>query len=536
MGAMANKIEKEAGTTRLSRILCLEDNQADRDLLEAMLEAEGIPCGFVYASTREQFEHALQHNTFDLIISDFTLPQYDGMSALAMARKFSTETPFIFVSGTIGEDRAVETLKNGATDYVLKDRRDRLISAVQRALREGQERIERKKLEEQLRQAQKMEAIGQLAGGVAHDFNNLLAVIQGNAELALMTGPHLDDRTREFLKQITEASGRAANLTRQLLAFGRKHNMRLEPLNLKNLISNLAKMLKRIIGEDVHLDCHCDGQPFIRADTGMIEQVILNLVVNSRDAMPQGGRVQITAKIITIDEGAVPPHPAARAGEFVSLKVSDTGTGIAPEHLRHIFEPFFTTKEVGKGTGLGLATVYGIVKQHQGWVDVASQVGEGTTFEIFLPSIQSSVVAIPAISPELIPCGGTEKILLVEDDDAVRLMTRRTLESFGYQVLEAASGRKALEIWQTGKLEIDLLLTDIVMPDGLTGRRLAELLREQTPGLKVIFVSGYSLSVISKDTDFLNRRNNYFLQKPYQANVLMDAIRHCLDQTTFLAA
>jgi CheY-like chemotaxis protein len=169
-------------------------------------------------------------------------------------------------------------------------------------------------------------------------------------------------------------------------------------------------------------------------------------------------------------------------------------------------------------------------------VDVASQVGEGTTFEIFLPSIQSSVVAIPAISPELIPCGGTEKILLVEDDDAVRLMTRRTLESFGYQVLEAASGRKALEIWQTGKLEIDLLLTDIVMPDGLTGRRLAELLREQTPGLKVIFVSGYSLSVISKDTDFLNRRNNYFLQKPYQANVLMDAIRHCLDQTTFLAA
>lgn len=512
-----------------SRILCLEDNPHDRELLEKMLSEEGISCGFVYATTRQEFEAALDQDPFDLIISDFSLPGYDGMSALATARKRQTETPFIFVSGTIGEDRAIDSLKNGATDYVLKDRRDRLVSAVQRALREGQERTERKKLEEQLRQSQKMEAIGQLAGGVAHDFNNLLAVIQGNAELALLDSPKLEPHIVEFLSQITKASERAANLTRQLLAFGRKHTMRLETVNLNEVIGNLTKMLNRIIGEDIHLECQFAGLPFARADAGMMEQVILNLVVNARDAMPQGGRLLIGTKTIKIDEKVVPPHPEARSGEFVYLNVSDTGTGISPENLARIFEPFFTTKEVGKGTGLGLATVYGIVKQHRGWVNVSSRLGVGTTFEIFLPAIRPPGQDPSCPVPEKAPRGGTEKILLVEDDAAVRLMTRRTLESFGYQVIEAASGRQALALWHNHDQDIDLLLTDIVMPDGLNGRELASLLREQTPGLKVVFVSGYSLNVIGKDTDFLKLRDNSFLQKPYQVNVLIDVIRHALD-------
>jgi two-component system cell cycle sensor histidine kinase/response regulator CckA len=528
MVTLSNQAEKD-GLRKPYRVLCLEDNLNDRILLESILLGEGIVCDFAYAQTQQEFESALGQPAFDLIISDFTLPGYDGMSALARARTLQAETPFIFVSGTIGEDRAIESLKNGATDYVLKDRRDRLVSAVQRALREGRERAERKKLEEQLRQAQKMEAIGQLAGGVAHDFNNLLAVIQGNAELALMESD-LDGRLREFLTQITGASGRAANLTRQLLAFGRKHAMRPQPLNLNSLVANLTKMLKRIIGEDVRLECQYDSQPFVQADAGMIEQVILNLVVNARDAMPHGGQLIVTTRLIHFDETIAAAHPDARSGEFACLSVSDTGTGITPENLTHIFEPFFTTKEVGKGTGLGLATVYGIVKQHDGWVDVSSRVNEGTTFEVFLPAIKPPAGTPPPAHPEAKRRGGTERILLVEDDDAVRLMTRLALERHGYRIIEASSGRKALDMRREDPVEIDLLLTDIVMPEGIDGRRLAELLRAQTPSLKVVFVSGYSLSVINKDTEFFKNCNNYFLQKPYPVHVLIETIRHCLDE------
>lgn len=518
----------EGAVEKPSKILCLEDNLQDRELLEATLSGEQVSCEFVFATTKLEFESALERTVFDLIISDFTLPSYDGMSALAAARKMQAETPFIFVSGTIGEERAVEGLKNGATDYVLKDRRDRLVSAVQRALRETQERAERKKLEDQLRQSQKMEAIGQLAGGVAHDFNNILSIIQGNAELALMEPGKLDADTEECLSQIKQASKRAANLVRQLLAFGRKHTLRLETVNLKDLMRNLTTMLDRIIGEDVRLECHCDGELVVRADAGMMEQMVLNLVINARDAMPQGGRLLIGAKPVTIDELLVPPHSDVRAGEFICLSVSDSGTGIAPEHLSRIFEPFFTTKQVGKGTGLGLAMVYGIVKQHQGWINVMSQVGAGTTFEIFLPAVR--VTAVPTTIPpvETALQGGTETILLVEDDDAVRFMTRRTLEGCGYKVVEAASGRKALAIWPSCKSEVDLLLTDIVMPDGINGHRLAEMLREQVPALKVIFVSGYNANGSTGDTTFLARGDNYFLQKPYHMHVLMNAIRACL--------
>jgi len=530
MGKISNGIGKGESENRTNRILCLEDSPSDRELLAALLEEEGIPCGFVFAATQKEFESALEQQPYDLIISDFTLPAYDGMSALALAQKTNSDIPFIFVSGTIGEERAIESLKNGATDYVLKDRRDRLVSSVQRALREGRDRAERKKLEEQLRQAQKMEAIGQLAGGVAHDFNNLLAVIQGNAELALLHLDNQDPKTAEFLNQITEASVRAANLTRQLLAFGRKHTMRLENLNLNDLIANLTKMLNRIIGEDIRLKCDYDGRPFVRADAGMLEQVILNLVVNSRDAMPQGGQLRLSTEIVTMEETNFQPYPETRDGHFICLKVSDTGTGIAPENIPHIFEPFFTTKAIGKGTGLGLATAYGIVNQHKGWMNVSSQLGVGTTFEIFLPVIPSPTNGTISAAPKATPRRGSETIFLVEDDDAVRQMTRQTLETFGYHVIEAGSGRQALEVWQHNHAAVDLLLTDIVMPDGINGRRLAELLQMQTPELKAIFVSGYSLNVISKDTDFFTKNENSFLQKPYSPQTLVGAVRRCLDQ------
>jgi PAS domain S-box-containing protein len=396
---------------------------------------------------------------------------------------------------------------------------------------------ERKALEEQLRQSQKMEAVGQLAGGVAHDFNNMLAVIRGNAELLLMDEGQHTAGAREGLKHVMEASERAANLTRQLLTFSRKQAMQPQPLLLNEVIANLTKMLNRVISENIDLQCqYATPLPYVQADTGMMEQVILNLVVNARDAMPQGGQLRVATEQLSLDETHARLNPNARAGEFVCLLVSDTGTGIAPEVLPRIFEPFFTTKEVGKGTGLGLATVYGIVKQHHGWIEVSSQVGEGTLFKVFLPAIPTPAGLAAAAEVEAEVRGGNETILLVKDEHTVRLMTRRILESKGYRIREATSGEEALKLWQSHAGEIAMLLTDIIMPGEMTGRDLAERLWAQRPGLKVIFMSGYSAEVLGKGTEFIRRTRTHFLQKPCRSRALLETVRRCLDEKESVAA
>jgi PAS domain S-box-containing protein len=390
---------------------------------------------------------------------------------------------------------------------------------------------ERRELEAQLRQAQKMEGIGRLAGGVAHDFNNMLAVIRGNAELLLMNAEQFDGPTNDCLKQVIAAAERAANLTRQLLAFGRNQIMRAQPSDLNEVVGNLTKMFKRIIGEDIDLQCQFVADlPSVEADIGMIEQIIVNLVVNARDAMPRGGKLLITTDITNVDLAYTHTHLEARAGKFVSLTVSDTGTGITPEHLPRIFEPFFTTKESGKGTGLGLAMVYGIVKQHQGWVEVSSRVGEGSIFKVFLPALPPRPRTAASSEPDAALRGGTETILLVEDDSGVRMTTRRVLESLGYRVCEATSAREALEIWRGRPEEIALLLTDVIMPESVTGRELAEQLRAERPGLKVIFLSGYAEDVAGRDTDFIRRTKSRFLQKPCSSRTLLATVRECLDE------
>jgi PAS domain S-box-containing protein len=390
---------------------------------------------------------------------------------------------------------------------------------------------ERRQLEGQLRQAQKMEAVGQLAGGVAHDFNNMLAVIRGNADLVLMESGELSAEANECLNHIIGASERASNLTRQLLAFSREHVAQLQPVALNQLIRNLAKMLERTIREDIHLEyLYADPSPFVQADPAMLEQVLLNLVVNARDAMPQGGHLQIATKKLSLDAAHAPANPEAWAGESVCLSVSDTGTGIAQEHLQRIFEPFFTTKEPGKGSGLGLATVYGIVKQHQGRVEVASRVGEGTTFHIFLPAIAPPAKEAAALEAGAQLRGGAETILLVEDEYPVRMITRRVLETFGYKVHEAGSARDALEVWARHRQEFALLLTDIVMPDGGTGWDLAERLRAERPGLKIIFLSGYSPDLAGGKLDFIRRLNARFLRKPFSSRTILETTRRCLDE------
>jgi PAS domain S-box-containing protein len=396
---------------------------------------------------------------------------------------------------------------------------------------------ERKALEEQLRQSQKMEAVGQLAGGVAHDFNNRLAVIRGNAELLLMDEAQYPAQAKKGLEHVVAASERAANLTRQLLTFSRKQVLLPQPLVLNEVIANLTKMLNRVISENIDLQCHYAALlPYVQADTGMMEQVILNLVVNARDAMPEGGQLRVATERVTLIEAHARVNPKARAGEFVCVMVSDTGTGIAPEVLPRIFEPFFTTKEVGKGTGLGLATVYGIVQQHQGWLEVSSQVGESSMFKVFLPAIPTPARLAAAVEVGAEVRGGNETILLVEDDHAVRLTTRRVLESKGYRILEAMSGREALEMWPGHAEEIALLLTDIIMPGKMTGRDLAERLWGQKPGARVIFMSGYSAEVLRANTDFMRRTRSQFLQKPCSARAILETVRRCLDEKESVAA
>ncbi|HWH72476.1 MAG TPA: ATP-binding protein, partial [Candidatus Sulfotelmatobacter sp.] len=558
---------------RRLRILHLEDDPDFPSLVKSMLEREGMPTELTVVDNRVAYETVLARESFDAILADYLVGDFNGIEALQIAQKQCPDTPFLLVSGTIGEQAAIEGLKAGATDYVLKLYLERLVPALSRAVREAEERAERRRieaelvrrekhfrtltenaldiltilsregrylynspsvervlgyqpgelagqeafasihpedllrvkaafaeavsepqhtvrlefrfrhkdgswrfleaigqshlaepeiggvvvnsrdvtdrkhLEDQLRHSQKMEAIGQLAGGVAHDFNNILTVIHGHASL-LLAGGQLAGPTVRSAQQIAQAAERAAGLTRQLLAFSRRQVMQPRRLDFNEVVGNITKMLSRLLGEDVALQLHYYPQAaFVQADAGMMEQVLLNLAVNARDAMPKGGLLAIRVGVRDMDSHHLAHHAEAYPGRFVCLTVSDTGCGIPPENLRRVFEPFFTTKEVGKGTGLGLATVYGIVQQHQGWIEVESEVGKGTSFRVFVPC--SCQVGELEEKPRLEKRvrGGTETILIVEDEAPVRELVCSLLASQGYQVLQAESGAKALKMW-----------------------------------------------------------------------------------------
>ncbi|MCU0783257.1 MAG: response regulator [Verrucomicrobia bacterium] len=383
-------------------------------------------------------------------------------------------------------------------------------------------------LEAQLRQSQKMESIGQLAAGVAHDFNNMLTVIQGHADI-LMARPNLPPEHYDSAQAVYFASERAASLTRQLLMFSRKNVMQRKLLDLREVISNMTKMLKRLLGETITLEFDPPKDlPLIQGDPGMMEQVIMNLAINARDAMPGGGKLVIHVNPVEIAGDYLQIHPESRVGHFVCLRVTDNGVGMDTIIINRIFEPFFTTKEVGKGTGLGLATVYGIVKQHEGWIEVASQVGQGSTFNVFLPASNEAAQSGKTVTdPTAFVRGGTETVLVVEDEPVLRDMAHVILEEFGYCILSAGTGREALTVWEKHQGKIDLLLTDVVMPDGMSGVELAEELLACKPTLKVIFNSGYPVDEMNEA--FLARINARFLQKPYTRTTLARAVRQTLD-------
>lgn len=394
------------------------------------------------------------------------------------------------------------------------------------ALLLAQDVSERALLERQLRQAQKMEAIGQLAAGVAHDFNNILTVIQGHAGLIQHTlAPAAPQR--KSLQEIANAAGRASTLIRQLLMFSRKQVMQFKPLDLNETLRNALEMLQRLVGEHVEINFQpSESLPSVDADASMLEQIIMNLAVNARDAMPNGGRVFIGTSVQDMDRPSTPADPEHRTGKHVCLTFRDNGTGMDTQILSRIFEPFFTTKPAGKGTGLGLSTVFGIVRQHHGWLEVESKPGQGSTFLIFFPAGTQTAQKTEPLGDTVLK-SGRETVLVAEDESALREMVAEVLKLQGYTVLEAGSGRDALQVWEESKRPVDLLLTDMVMPGGMTGSDLAAQLSKRSPHLKVIYTSGYSDGMAGKDISLLEGRD--FLPKPYSIGKLAQLVRQCLD-------
>jgi len=388
----------------------------------------------------------------------------------------------------------------------------------QKALVESQEIVMRQ---------ERLAAVGQMAAGVAHEFNNILTVIQGHAAL-LLDNPKLDEDSVQSLTQIISGVERTAKLIRQMLAFSRKQVMKPDVLDLNVVAANITDMLGPLLGGNIVVRRKLAEEPlYVLADVTMIEQIVVNLAVNARDAMPKGGELMVTTREANVTEEEARAKPERRAGKFARLTVADTGCGMEAAVIDHLFEPFFTTKDVGKGVGLGLATVYGMVKQHQGWIEVESQPGQGACFHITLPLAgkpAEKALERPSLSKVQ---GGKETILLVEDEIDLRDLVREILEGQGYQVLEAGTGVEALRQWEAQGKKVDLLLSDIVMPEGMSGRELAEKMQQSDPGLPVILTSGYSQDMIERDSA-LDERIRFF-SKPFHPAQLAQAVRECLD-------
>lgn len=528
-----------AVTTDVVTVLHLEDEARDARLIERQLAADGIACEVVRVDCEASFRAAVARGGFDIILADHSLPDFDGIDALRIARESCPSVPFICVSGSLGEELAIDALKSGATDYVLKHRLSRLGPAVRRALQESAERDKRRRaesevavLENQLRHSQKMEAVGQLAGGIAHDFNNLLTVINGYCERLLVMSADGDPMAAD-LDLIHKAGQRAAQLTRQLLAFSRRQVLQPKLIELNGIVIDIERILRRVIGEQVTVVTKLDSALGVtQADPGQIEQVIMNLAINARDAMPNGGVLTIETANITIDGVATPRYPL-RAGRYAMLAVRDTGIGMDAATAARIFEPFFTTKEAGKGTGLGLSTVYGILMQSGGDVAVESTPGAGTTMRVFLPIVDGVPASPVAPRPEPLP-RGNETLLVVEDEDFVRELVREFLHTSGYTVIEANSAEDAMRIIENEDTPpIDLLITDVVLP-GLNGARLAEQLKARMPRLETIYMSGYPGDSMFRGEVFDPGQS--FLAKPFTRHVLTRKVREILNARPPVAA
>lgn len=529
---------EELPPPRSVSVLLLEDNALDALLVQNALRSASA-AGPVYryvsqwTQTLADARNALAHQRFEVVIVDLTLPDSDGLATLAAVREATPDSALVVITGQHDHRTSVEALRMGAQEYLVKG--EFTYPSLERAIRYSldrkafaEERLrdqsEREQLQEQLRQAQRMEALGRLAGGVAHDFNNVLTIILGHA--AMLQGGIVEAVDKdESLTEIREAAERAARLTAQLLAFSKQQVSTPRVVNLNAAIGDLEKMLGTLIGE--HIDLVTQLSPAtdnVLIDPGHVEQILLNLAVNARDAMSAGGMLTIRTSVVDVGDEMRRQRPYVPLGRYVQLSVADTGVGMDEAVRARIFEPFFTTKEKGRGTGLGLSTVYGLVKQAAGYIWCTSVPRLGTRFDIYLPATDAPEEHEPVVRNER-PISAGERILIVEDNPAVRAIVTRTLRGAGYVLLEASSGDEALAFADSSPEPIRVLVTDMVMP-GVAGRELARRVVARFPAIKVVYMSGYT------DDEFVRRgelpRDHLFLQKPFTGVDLLNVVGKAL--------
>jgi len=504
--------------TRPLRVLLIEDREDDALLVLRDLRRNGFEVRHMRVDTAPAMEAALQQHEFDIVLSDFSMPSFSAPAALEVLKASGRDVPFIIVSGTVGEDVAVTALKAGAHDFLPKHNLNRLVPALERELREAAVRRERRALEQQLRQAQKMDAVGRLAGGIAHDFNNILTAIQGYAALLLRDLPP-QSQSHDDAGEIMTAALRASSLTRQLLAFSRNQVTQPELVDIDELVTSMHNMLSRVIGSGYELALELGAPAPVFADRGQLGQVLMNLVVNARDAMPHGGFIRICTFTAQPPAGA---ELEPDAGAFTVLRVIDEGLGMSADVVERIFEPFFTTKESGKGTGLGLSTVYGIVTQQGGVLDVDTAPGRGTCFSVYLPPAQGAeavaAVAEEAPSPPNIRSDDERTVLVVEDEPTIREVVRRMLVRAGYTVVTAESAAEALQAARDLR-GIDVLLSDVMLPD-MSGTELMQPIARLQPGIRTVLMSGYAAGDVAALPPGVA-----FIEKPFSADSLMAALR-----------
>jgi two-component system, cell cycle sensor histidine kinase and response regulator CckA len=519
------------------RILHLEDDPNDTEILSIILGDEDIPCEVHRVETRQEFEAALDKQNWSLVISDFSLPSFDGLKALSMTREKLGDVPFILFSGTIGEETAVECLKRGATDYVLKQRPARLVSAVRSIFNAAEERERRKKFEEELQRSaareremearflrmQRMESIGALVSGIAHDLNNaLVPILMG---CGFLRSESLTDESQQILSTMETSARRGADMLRQVLAFARGVEGKKAPVQLNVLLREMEKIARDAFPKTIRV--RTDLGPNLWPVSGyptQLYQVIMNLCINARDAMPNGGQLSLHAENVQLDGAAGQIHRDAVAGPYLLFTVSDSGEGMSPEVQEKIFEPFFTTKELRGGTGLGLSTSLDIVKNHGGFITVKSQVGQGSQFNVYLPALTAPVQAEGEPQLSRLPSGHGEIILLVDDEVSICEITKAALENYGYRVLVANSGPEAVTIFAGKRNEISLAITDTGMPF-MDGHATSIALKKINPALKIIMASGGGTEKTATPPD---SNISAFAPKPYTVEKLLTIVHEVL--------
>jgi signal transduction histidine kinase len=509
------------------RILHVEDTPDDSDVVRRLLGKEWGDCEFIRVETLEQFKEAVQNGTFDIILSDYRLAGFTGMEALEIARALRPDIPFIFISGMMGEEKAIESLRNGATDYVLKDRLKHLVPAVRRALLEAKEHLLNRELQQRLLEASRLQTVSTLSTGISHDFNNILTIILGHSSL-LKIEHEKTERIFEISDTISNAARRAADIIQQLMAFAQKSESNAVVTDINRRVREIINQLRGTLPDQTGIQLEpAKDLPHILMDRSQLETILVNLVANAIDSMPDGGTIKVSTTLVPVDEVA---HslPKNDADYFICLTVADSGKGMDSTTRQHIFEPFYTTKERGRATGMGLPAVYGLMQALNGWIDVSSEPEKGTTMTLFFPVVRDAIMKEASKSQLLrLPRVGQPMILVIEDETDVSVFLEAILTSGGYKVLVASDSSEALSLFKLHQSEIQLVLSDIGLPkvDGIT---ICKKLKGLKPLVKIILFSGYSPKDYKERIDELEI--DAFFPKPYDPQSLVQSVKKILDR------